>query len=309
MEVLCIGLAVMDISARPVSRETEWQEKQSIDEIGIQLGGDAVNQGVFLRKFGMDCGLNICIGADSTGAMLKGALEQNGVDTSLVCVREGIRTGTSLVLIDQNGERRIFSASGSERDLRMEDLPDPVPEGVKAISLASLFGLDNLERNGLEEYLERARARGILVFADTIYDKYGIGLGGISHLFPQIDYFLPSFYEAQTMTGKETPQECASFLRELGAKNVMIKCGADGIFADTQAFCGWVPAVKVEPLDTTGAGDCFVAAFITGIVKGYSPKDACSLACCAASRSTLFLGASTARISWEEVLSLAADRI
>ena len=61
MEVLCIGLAVMDISARPISRDMEWQEKQSISEIGIQLGGDAVNQGVFLKKLGMDCGLNICI--------------------------------------------------------------------------------------------------------------------------------------------------------------------------------------------------------------------------------------------------------
>ncbi len=308
MEVLCIGLAVMDISARPISRDMEWQEKQSISEIGIQLGGDAVNQGVFLKKLGMDCGLNICIGADSTGMMLKGALEQNGVDTSLVCVREGVRTGTSLVIIDQKGERRIFSASGSEREIRMEDLPDPVPKGVKAISLASLFGLDNLERSGLEKYLERARDRGILVFADTVYDKNGIGLNGIRHLLPQIDYFLPSSYEAETMSRKGSPEACAAFFREQGVKNVLIKCGADGIFADTESFRGWVSAMKVDPVDTTGAGDCFAAAFITGIVKGYDVKEACSLACCAASYSTLFLGASTAEITWDKVLSLAADR-
>ncbi|MBP3872371.1 MAG: carbohydrate kinase family protein [Lachnospiraceae bacterium] len=308
MNVLCIGLAVMDIAARPISQEDKWQEKQSISQVGIQMGGDAVNQGVYLTMLGMDCGLNICIGADSTGSMLKGALEQQGVDTSLVRVREDGTTGTSMILIDRKGERRIFSASGVERMLRMDELPDPVPEGVKAISLASLFGLDNLERDGLDEYLAGARQRGILVFADTVYDKNGIGLDGIRHLLKHIDYLLPSSYEAETMTGTGTPEESAAYLRGQGVKNVLIKCGADGIYVNSDSYTGWVPAMKVEPLDTTGAGDCFVASFVTGIVRGYDVKEACRLACCAASFSTLYLGASTAPLSWEKVLSLAEGR-
>lgn len=305
MKVLSIGLAVMDIAARPVSRDVEWQEKQSISEVGIQLGGDAVNQGVFLQMLGMDPGLVICIGCDNTGVMLKSVLEQKGVNTSYVRMRDDARTGTSLVLIDSGGERRIFSASGAERMLMMEDLPDPVPEGVEAITIASLFGLDNLERSGLDEYLLRARKQGVLVFADAVYDKYGIGLNGIRHLLPQIDYFLPSSYEAETLTGSGTPEESAAKLKELGSANVIIKCGAQGVFADTEEYRGWIPAHKVDPVDTTGAGDCFVATFITGIVKGYPVKEAISFACGAASYSTLSLGASTAQLSWEKVLSLS----
>ncbi len=307
MNVLCIGLAVMDITARPVSQKDEWQEKQSIEEIGIQLGGDAVNQGVYLQMLGMDCGLAICVGADSTGQMLKAALQQKGVDTSLVCVRKDGRTGTSMILVDSKGERRIFSASGVEREIRLEDLPDPVPEGVKAITLASLYGLDYLERDGLEDYLARARQRGIPVFADTVYDRYQLGLDGIRHLLPQIDYFLPSYYEARSLVGADTAQQTAAAFRELGVKNVLIKCGADGIYMDTPSFTGWVPSMKVDPLDTTGAGDCFAASFVTGIVRGYSAQKACALACCAASYSTLYLGASTAPLSWEKVLSLAGE--
>ena len=307
MNVLCIGLAVMDITARPVSQKDEWQEKQSIEEIGIQLGGDAVNQGVYLQMLGMDCGLAICVGADSTGEMLKSALQQKGVDTSLVCVRKDGRTGTSMILVDGKGERRIFSASGVEREIRMEDLPDPVPEGVKAITLASLYGLDYLERDGLEDYLARARQRGIPVFADTVYDRYQLGLDGIRHLLPQIDYFLPSYYEARSLVGTDTPEQTAAAFRQHGVKHVLIKCGADGIYMDTPSFTGWVPSMKVDPLDTTGAGDCFAASFITGIVKGFSAQKACALACCAASYSTLYLGASTAPLSWEKVLSLAGE--
>ena len=217
---------------------------------------------------------------DSTGQMLKGTLRQQGIDTSRVCVREGARTGTSMILVDRNGERRIFSATGVEREIRMEDLPDPIPEGVQAITLASLYGLDNLERDGLEDYLARARKRGILVFADTVYDKYQLGLDGIRHLLPQIDYFLPSLYEAQALTGTDTPEQTAAAFRQLGVKNVLIKCGGDGIYMDASTYTGWVSAMKVDPLDTTGAGDCFVASFLTGIVKGYSEKEACAMACC-----------------------------
>lgn len=307
MEVLCIGLAVMDITARPVSKDDEWQEKQSIEEIGIQLGGDAVNQGVYLKMLGMDCGLTICVGADSTGEMLKGALQQKGIDTSMVCVREGKRTGTSLVIVDRKGERRIFSATGVEREIKLEDLPDPIPEDVKAITLASLYGLDYLERDGLEGYLRKAKEKGILVFADTVYDKYNLGLNGIRHLLPYVDYFLPSSYEAKKLCGTDTPEETAAFFRKMGVKNVLIKCGADGVYMDTDAWQGWVPSMKVKPLDTTGAGDCFAATFLTGIVKGYSEKEACALACRAASYSTLFLGASTADLSWEKVLSLVNE--
>ena len=306
MKVMCVGLAVMDISAKPISQQAVWAEKQSIDEISIQLGGDAVNQCVYLQKLGMEPGLNICIGADSTGEMLTGALKQQGIDTSLVRVREGCRTGTSLVVIDGNGERRIFSASGAERLLSMDELPHPVPEGLKAISLASLFGLDNLERSGLEEYLAEARAQGVLVFADTIYDKFCYGLKGIAHLLPQIDYFLPSSYEASTLTHTDTPQESAAVLRELGVGTAIIKCGADGVWVDGPAYTGAVPAMPVEPLDTTGAGDCFVACFMACLLKGYSVQEACRISCRASSWSTLSLGASTAKLSWDVIESLMA---
>ena len=307
MKVLCIGLAVMDISARPISQAAVWQEKQSIDEISIQLGGDAVNQCVYLNKLEMEPGLCISVGADSTGQMLKGALQQQGIDISKVCVKENNRTGTSLVIIDGNGERRIFSATGAERMIEMEDLPYPFPADLRAISLASLFGLDHLERNGLEDYLREARSKGILVFADTIYDKFGIGLKGVSHLFPQIDYFLPSSYEAATLTGTTTPQETSAVLRELGVGTAIIKCGAEGVWVDGPAFRGQIPAMKVDPLDTTGAGDCFAACLISLLLKGYSVEEACRLSCRASSWSTLSLGASTANLTWDVIESLRKE--
>ena len=69
----------------------------------------------------------------------------------------------------------------------------------------------------------------------------------------------------------------------------------------SERFCGWVPALSVKPVDTTGAGDCMVGVFVTRILAGDSLEAAARYACAAASYSTLYTGASTAEISKERM--------
>lgn len=301
MKVLCIGVAVIDVLARPIGPQAEWKEKQRISEIAIRAGGDAVNESIFLAKLGMEPGVNICVGKDTNGGMLCGVLQQSGVNISCVREKEDLPTGTAAVLVDERGERHIFSVNGAHASICRDDLPVRLPDDLKAISLASLFGMDHLEEDGLEDFLKNARSRGILIFADMLTDKYGRGLNGIRHLIPQLDYFLPSDYEAMALTGAKTVPECAAMLRELGAGTVVIKCGGDGVYACSPEFQGQIPAMPVKPLDTTGAGDCFAAVFTACILKGMTVERSCRTACAAASYSTQFAGASTAPLSWEVI--------
>ena len=301
MKVLCIGAAVIDVLARPIGPQAEWKEKQRISEIAIRAGGDAVNEGIFLAKLGMEPGVNICIGKDTNGGMLCGVLQQSGVDISFVREKEDHPTGTAIVLVDEKAERHIFSVDGAHASICRDDLPEKLPDGLQAISLASLFGMDHLEEDGLEDFLINARSLGVLTFADMLSDKYGRGLNGIRHLIPQLDYFLPSDYEAMALTGSKTVPECAAMLRELGAGTVVIKCGGDGVYVCSPDYQGQIPAMPVKPLDTTGAGDCFAAVFIACTLKGMSAEQACRTACAAASYSTQFAGASTAPLSWEVI--------
>ena len=294
MKVLCIGVGVVDIAAWPVSRQTEWQEKQRISGISIQAGGDAVNQAVYLSQLGMEACVNICVGRDENGVLLKEAIRKKGVDTSFIRVRDDAATGTALVLIDEKGERRVFSAPGANGLIRKTDLPEEIPEHLQAVSLASLFGMDYLERDGLEEFLDQLKEKGIPVFADLLFDKYQRGLNGIAHLLERIDFFLPSSYDALSLTGTGSVEECAAFLRKMGPGTVIIKCGAKGVYADSPDFRGWIPALKLDPVDTTGAGDCFAAVFLAATIKGYPVREACQRACRAASLSTLSTGASSA---------------
>ena len=112
-KVLCAGAAVLDILASPVAQKAPWQEKQRIERIQMQAGGDAVNQAVHLAALGLSPVLAACVGDDENGRAVKSVLENRGVDTTRVRVLSGVATGTSLVLVDESGERHTpFKARG-----------------------------------------------------------------------------------------------------------------------------------------------------------------------------------------------------
>lgn len=293
MKVLCIGSAVMDIMGFPIDQKKEWKEKQRVSDIRILPGGDAVNQSIYMAKLGVYPSLATCVGADTNGKLLKSALKDMGVDTETMKVKEGCATGTAMVLVSEEGERRIFSVKGAHSTLDKADVPK-LSDGsgeYQAISLASLFSMPEFEADGLLEYLTEAKSRSILVFADLAADKLGLGLEGIRKFLPYIDYFLPSLYDVLTMTGTKTAEEASEAFLQLGVSHVVIKCGEKGCYCSD---CGWIPALPVKPVDTTGAGDCMVAVFVTRILAGDTIEAACRYACAAASYSTLYTGASTA---------------
>ena len=312
--VLCIGISVLDIIARPVGAPDSWREKQRIEAISLLPGGDAANQSIHLASLGCHALFNGCVGDDANGKTLRLALERRGVDTSLLRVRDGVQTGTALLLVSSDGERHIFSVAGAHSTLCRKDLPEAIPEGCAAISLGSLFGMSVLEEEGLLEFLKKARTQGIPVFADMDSGRVTAIPERIRKLLPYIDYFLPSAYDVMPLMGKDTVEEAAHCLLIAGVGHVIVKCGAEGalIFenpdiAASSEYCRAggngvrISAIPVQPLDTSGAGDCMSAAFIFRILEGDPIKEACRYACAAGSLSTLYPGANTIELQDQKV--------
>ena len=315
MEILCIGSAVMDITGYPIDQRQEWKEKQRISDIRIQPGGDAVNQCAALVAFSKkpviaggktspSPALAACVGADMNGRILKSTLAGMGIDVRYVKEKTDCGTGTAMILVNQNGERRVFSVKGAHSTISREDIPWDLPEECRAISLASLFSMPVLEEDGLLEYLQMVKSekgRNRMVFADLAADKLGLGLKGIERFLPYIDYFLPSLYDVLEMTRTKTAQEAAKVFHELGVSHVLIKCGEKGCYCSSPEFEGQIPALAVKTVDTTGAGDCMSAVFAARILAGDDVEAACRFACAAASYSTLFSGAWAGNLSEETV--------
>ena len=309
MKVLCIGSAVMDIMGYPIDQRKEWKEKQRISDIRILPGGDAVNQSVYMAQLGADPALVCCVGQDMNGKILRSTLKEMQVDVSLVKEKEDWATGTAMVLVSEDGERRTFSVQGAHSTLAKTDVPnlEILTKECQAISLASLFSMPEWEKDGLLEYLKEAKEKGLLIFADLAADKLGLGLDGIRRFLPYIDYFLPSLYDVLSMTGTETAEEAAEAFHRLGVANVVIKCGERGCYYSGNQEKGWEPAIAVKVVDTTGAGDCTVASFVSRIIKGDSLGQACRYACAAGSYSTTFAGASTADLTDENIRKLLSE--
>ncbi|MBR2531946.1 MAG: carbohydrate kinase family protein [Lachnospiraceae bacterium] len=290
MSVVVIGPAVTDVVGIPIPPPEKWQEKQRIESVRMRVGGDAANQSARLSAMGHAVSLVTAVGDDAAGRMILEEMKARGVDTRHTAVHPECPTAISMILVGEDGERNIFSSKGAHVLVGREDcgwIPDAHPA---AISLASLFSIPRLEEDGLMELLQSAKERGILTFADLGADKRRQGLDGIRRFLPHLDYFLPSEADALQMTGADSPEGAAEIYLSEGAANVVIKCGHRGAFWHTRDASGWVPAGMVHPIDTTGAGDCMVAHFIDGILRGQGIPAACGAACIAASESTLHIG-------------------
>lgn len=302
--VLCIGIAVLDIIASPIGIPDGWKEKQEISDIMLRVGGDAANQSIHLAELGCHVMMNGCVGDDSNGSLIRSSLQKRGVDVSLMRTKTEVPTGTALLLVNSQGERHIFSVKGAYTTLNKQDLPEEIPEDCGAVSLGSLFAMPEAERDGLERFLRRVKESGIPVFADLDSSRVTAMPEAHKSLMPLIDYFIPSYYDLFPLTGKEKLEEAAAWLLELGVGNVIVKCGEKGCEVFSSAYRGNIPAVPVQPVDTTGAGDCMSAAFISRILAGDSIEEACRYACAAGSLCTLYPGANSIHLKDEEIRSM-----
>jgi len=309
-DVICIGSAVLDITAFPIKDQKKWKEKQRIEKIRADIGGDAANQAVRLTDLGLKTILFTAVGDDPNGQILQSMLEKRGVRTEHIAVRENCATGTALVLVSQDGVRRTFSVEGAHSTLAMENIEGLLEKSgdyfernkVKALTIASIFSMPFLEGRGLFELVQEAEKHGVLIFADLASDKLKQGMAGVRRLLPFIDWFMPSMYDAYEMTGEESPEGAAEAYRLAGAKNVVIKLGEKGCYFRTETDSGYIPAPEVKAVDTTGAGDCMNAVFISRILKGEEVRTALAKACLGASLSTEIHGASGGRILEKDLI-------
>jgi sugar/nucleoside kinase (ribokinase family) len=114
--------------------------------------------------------------------------------------------------------------------------------------------------------------------------------------------------EAKMLTGSDEPREATRIFRRHGAKDVVIKVGPRGciIFADDQEH--HVPGFAVTAKDTTGAGDCFVGAFLTAVHRGLSYVEAGRVANAAGAMNVEQLGAAKGVRSWAETEAWILER-
>ena len=273
-EVICIGQAVIDCITREMDRAPFSEGKARAKSITLNAGGDAMNESCVLAGMGRRVELVCGTGDDFAGQYLRDQARQKGVGTDRIQVVPGIQTPVANMFVAADGSRSSVSSLAT---LLEGYIPDPGDlQGVRVLSLASLFRapLDQAEIVcGLVRAVHEA---GAVVCADCKLPTFRqMKLEELGEVLPMIDYFFPNETEAACYSGKEDLFDMGETLLQRGFRHVIIKAGERGclVFGDGKPY--ELPAIEVPVVDTTGAGDNFVAGFIDGLLRGFSVKECC----------------------------------
>ena len=252
-------------------------------------GGKGANQAVAAARLGAAVAMIGCVGEDAYGAQLRQALLDEGIDCQGVDTAAGVSSGVALIVVDASSQNAIVIVAGGNGHL----LPASVQRLDRLLQAADVI-ICQLEvpQATVAHTLARGRALG-----KTVILNPAPATGPLpADWFVNIDYLIPNESEASALTGLpvaslQEAQAAASRLLALGVGKVIVTLGAQGaLFADGQGFAHF-PATRVQPLDTTAAGDTFVGGFAAALAAGRSEREAIAFGQQAAAISVTRAGA------------------
>lgn len=297
-DVICIGCALVDVMINGVETENGqiracFEDRfHYVNDMTLSLGGDALNEAIALGRLGVDVRLICGLGRDVAGALIADQAEKAGVDMSGAVWHPHTKTMLNTLLIQQDAEKYYFSEPVS--DSARFALEADWFSGAKVVSLASLFSAPFDQADMVRKTLADAKAAGAVTCADVILTPLStMSLAELSDCLTALDYFFPNEEEARTLSGKDTPEEMASALRGYGIQNVVIKLGSRGCYVQNKEISEYFPAFKGEMVDSTGAGDCFLAGFIAALSEGRELRECCRFAAATALLAVQSVGATT----------------
>jgi len=238
-------------------------------------GGKASNQAIQIRRLGAAANLITAVGNDSGAALGRDLWLSEGVNTDGVPVLDA-PTMVGFISVDSNGDNRIAIAPGALAQMTVANVEALYPVIDRSAALVVSFELNPLV--GFEA-IRHARKQGITSVcnpapATEIPDD----------VLCCIDYLVPNLSEAAQIAGAlgadpREPADIARYLLGRGVGTVIITLGAKGVYLDDGGGGAFLPAVWANKVvDTTGAGDSFVGAFTSALVKGAQTSEAVSYA-------------------------------
>lgn len=284
--VVC-GTCVADVLVRPVPLDAPIGGGRlfPVEPVLVTTGGIVCNTGMGLRRLGCTVEAAAIVGDDLWGREVRARLTAEGVGIAAVDVRSDVATSTTAALIDSAGERSFAHHVGAGAAVDLGFIQRHA--ALFARSRFALLGYVGL-LPGLEPRLADAvrvmRDAGCTVALETA------GSGGsradLEAALPHVDLFVPSLEESRRHAGTDDPREIIAAYRRLGAAGIVgVKCGVHGVhLSPTPGLDIHVPiATPPGPVvDTTGAGDAFLAGLIVGLARGLPAAEAGGLGAAAA---------------------------
>lgn len=280
-KLVCAGHASCDLPFRPIDKSLFDVDTTFAQSSMVLTGGDALNVTVNLNKLGM--GKNIrfvsVVGDDTFGRITTEYLRDHGIDISGIIVKPECSSIVTVILIDNSNERHFVFYGNAARNITVRDVVANIAPDTEYLHIGSYMSLDQLEGGNMKRLFEYAKERGIKTSFDVSYDETGQWLEKIKPGLPYTDLIFASYDEAVCLAGGMTkPEKIAALFKKFGVKNFVLKLGKDGCYAADSGQAIRMPTYSDLPVvDTTGAGDAFVAGYLFGLLNHFVMEECCVL--------------------------------
>ena len=276
LDVVCMGETLVDFLPAETGRRV-----REVSSWAPHVGGSLANVSVGLARLGARSGLVSVLGSDEFGHFLRERIAAEGVDVSHVRQTKEARTGLVFISLDAQGERSFtfFRTRSAEFLLGAQDVDPRFLERARVLH----WGSNSLHlpeaRAAVQQAVELMRAAGRIVSCDPNLRLHAWAdpsepKGILERLLPLCTVVKLSEEEVPVVTGQTGAREALEFLHGMGVVLPVVTLGEKGAAFLWQGEVVRVPAPQVRVMDTTGAGDGFVAAFLYGLTRRYADAQA-----------------------------------
>ncbi|NLH06354.1 MAG: ribokinase [Chloroflexi bacterium] len=253
-------------------------------------GGKGANQAVAAARLGARVSMVGRLGAADFATQLLANLEADGIDHSAVIQDASTTTGVALIVVADDGQNSIVVASGAN----MQVTPDDVDAAAETIAAADVLLLQlEIPLDAVQRAAEIAHEHGVPVVLNPAPAR-----DLPADLLSRVDVLIPNESETALLTGLpvDTRAELEAAARTLlgrGVGTAILTLGARGAMLATGSEVEIIPTFKVQPVDTTAAGDAFVAGFSVALAEGKPVAEAVRWGNAAGALAATRLGAQT----------------
>ncbi|MBI2435270.1 MAG: carbohydrate kinase family protein [Candidatus Hydrogenedentes bacterium] len=302
LDLVTVGVVCADVMVRPVEQMPPRGALTLVPTLEMHVGGLAGVTATVMCQLGGSAAFIGRVGHDSFGDYLVQTMSASGVDTSHVIRDPDHHSSATVVLVSHDGERSFLHHIGTTGEVSERDIPVDVIAKAKVLHWGGPSVTSQLDGAPMGRVFERVRALGVKTSMDTCYDGKNIWLPLIEPSLPYLDIVFSSLEEARKYTGQQNPPAIADFYQSYGVQTVVVKLGADGLYARHGAKSCSVPAHRVTVVDTTGAGDAACAGVLYGHLEGWDLERCARLANAVGGLTVQQMGGAEAIHSLDETL-------
>lgn len=245
-----------------------------------KVGGAPANVCAAFSILGGSSRMLTQLGSDPFGRKIIGELDRVGVDTSCISLTDEANTALAFVSLAQNGDRTFSFYRKPSADMlyKAESIKETYFDNVFALHFCSVSIGDFPMKQAHKRAIELMRERNGIVSFDpnlrfNLWDSRQALYEAVREFIPLSDIVKLSEDEVGFVTGENSIEKAAQQLFGQGVKLVLYTCGSKGAYAFTKNVKAFSPALKVNAVDTTGAGDGFTGAFLWSLRKMCSVPD------------------------------------